>query len=123
MIKMRGVRGATVANANTEAHILEATQELLLAMIDTNGIQQDDVASILFTTSPDLTACYPAKAARNIGWVQTALLGFQEMAVPNGMPLCVRVLIHWNTAKALNDIEHVYLRAAARLRPDLARAV
>ena len=122
MMMMRGVRGATVANSNTEADILEATQELLLEMIAVNGIKQDEVASILFTTSPDLTACYPAKAARNIGWVQTALLGFQEMGVPNGMPLCVRVLIHWNTEKGLNDIEHVYLRDAIQLRPDLVRA-
>ena len=121
MMMMRGVRGATVANSNTEADILEATQELLLEMIAINGIQQDEVASILFTTSPDLTACYPAKAARKIGWVQTALLGFQEMDVPNGMPLCVRVLIHWNTEKGLDDIEHVYMRDAIRLRPDLVR--
>jgi chorismate mutase len=122
MMMMRGVRGATIANDNTEADILEATEELLLAMIEANGMQQDEVCSILFTTSPDLTACYPAKAARNIGWARTALLGFQEMAVPTGTPLCVRVLIHWNTAKGLNEIEHVYLRDAVQLRPDLARA-
>ncbi len=118
---VRGVRGATTTDADTSEAILSATKELLLAMIERNGIEEEDVASILFTTTPDLTACYPAKAARDMGWHNVALMGFQEMAVPNGLPMCVRVLIHWNTDKPASSLQHVFLRGAAVLRPDLTQ--
>ena len=77
-------------------------------LIEANGIDEDDVASVIFTTTPDLTAAYPAKAARDMGWTQVALMGCQEMDVPGGLPRCIRVLIHWNTPKAQR-------RTAARL--------
>jgi len=118
---MRGARGAITVAANTEESILEATEEVLRAMIEANDIQEEMVASVLFTTTPDLTACYPAKAARNIGWSNTALLGFQEIHVPTGLSMCIRVLIHWNTGKSLEDVEHIYLRGAQVLRPDLKK--
>lgn len=118
---VRGVRGATTAESNTEEAIIKATEDVLQEMIDTNGIQQEYVASILFTSTPDLTACYPAKAARNLGWSQTALLGFQEMDVPDGLKRCIRVLIHWNTDKPIDDVQHVYQRGAEILRPDLTQ--
>jgi chorismate mutase len=92
---------------------------LLRAVIDANGIQEQDVASVFFTTTPDLTAAYPAAAARQLGWHQVALMGAQEMDNPNGLPRMLRVLIHWNTEKALGDIVHVYMRGAEKLRPDL----
>lgn len=116
---VRGVRGAITAHADTEEEILNATEEILRAMMDENGIDVDMIASVLFTSSPDLTACYPARAARRMGWTMTPLLGFQEMDVPDGLPRCIRVLIHWNTDKSREDIKHVYLRDAASLRPDL----
>jgi chorismate mutase len=117
---MRGIRGATTIEKDTTPAILEATTELLQEIIRVNGIHEEDVASVLFTTTQDLTACFPAKAARDMGWQQVALMGFQEMNVPNGLKMCIRVLVHWNTTKSHHDIEHVYLRGAVVLRPDLS---
>lgn len=117
---IRGVRGAITVEANTADAILQATRELLETMVDRNTIDENDVASILFTTTPELTATFPAKAAREFGWTRTALMGFVEADVKDGLPMCIRVLIHWNTAKDMDDIHHVYLRNAVRLRADLA---
>jgi chorismate mutase len=115
---MRGVRGATTAEDDTADGIWRATRELLEAVIEANGIEEEYVASVIFTTTPDLTAAYPAKAARDLGWHQTALMGCQEIAVPGGIPMCIRVLIHWNTAKKLGEIRHIYMRGTEKLRPD-----
>ena len=115
---VRGVRGATTATEDTPEAIWRATRELLEAMIEANGIEEEYVASVIFTTTPDLTAAYPAKAARDLGWHQTALMGCQEIAVPNGIPRCIRVLIHWNTTKKLGELRHIYMRGAEKLRPD-----
>jgi chorismate mutase len=114
----RGVRGATVAAANTEEAILAATRELLYTLVRVNGIREEEVASIIFTTTRDLNACYPATAARQLGWYQAALLCGHEMDVPGGLTHCVRILLHWNTEKTLTDIQHVYLEDAQSLRPD-----
>jgi chorismate mutase len=78
------------------------------------------VASVLFTATPDLDAAYPAVAARQLGWTETALLCVQEMAVRGSLPRCIRVLIHWNTDRSQDQLHHVYLREAKRLRPDRA---
>lgn len=118
---VRGIRGATTVTMDEEQAILDATKELLHAMIAANDIEETHVASVLFTTTPDLTACYPAKAARQMGWSQVALMGFQEMAVPKGLQRCIRVLIHWNTDKAIDEIEHIFLRDSVILRPDLSK--
>jgi chorismate mutase len=119
MVMVRGVRGATTADANTAEAIHAATTEVLQEIIRLNGIRQEDVASVLFTTTPDLTAAFPAKAARDLGWHQVALMGFQEVDVPDGVKMCIRVLIHWNTDKQQHELEHVYLKGAASLRPEL----
>lgn len=116
---VRGVRGAITVEADTAPVILAATREVLQTVIETNGIEETDVASILFTTTPDLTACFPAKAAREMGWRQVALMGFQEMDVPDGLKMCIRVLVHWNTTKAQDEIKHAFLGGAVALRPDL----
>jgi chorismate mutase len=118
-MKFRGVRGATTVNENTGEAIWKATRELLQAVIKANDIEEDDVASVIFTTTPDLNAVYPAKAARDLGWHRTALMGCQEMDVPNGIPMCIRILIHWNTEKSLDEVQHVYMKGAMALRPDL----
>ena len=118
-MRVRGVRGATTVTADTEAEILSATTELLREIIHANGIVEDDVASVFFTTTPDLTAVFPAQAARSMGWTRVALIGSQEMSVPDGLAMAIRILIHWNTEKALDDIRHVYMHGAERLRPDL----
>lgn len=119
MLKCRGVRGATTVEADTAEAILDATRELLEEIILVNRIAEDDVASVFFTTTPDLTAEFPAKAARALGWRRTALMGSQEMDVPHSIVRCIRVLIHWNTEKPLDQIRHVYTRGALVLRPDL----
>ena len=114
----RGVRGATVAAANTREAIVEATRELLEKMIEANGLLAEDVASAFFSTTRDLNAEFPAIAARQIGWADAALMCLHEMDVPHGLPRCVRVMIHWNTDKTADQIVHVYIRGAQALRPD-----
>lgn len=115
----RGVRGATTVDANTAEAILEATRELLTRIVEANGIAVEDVASAFFTVTGDLTAAFPAQAARQLGWRHVALIDAQEMAVPGSLPRCIRVLVHWNTSVPQAEVRHVYLRGAATLRPDL----
>jgi chorismate mutase len=117
-LMMRGVRGATTVENDDPDEILEATRELLTMLVRVNGINIDDIASIVLTTTEDLTATYPAFAARQMGWFDLALLCTHEMNVPDGLPLCIRVLIHWNTSKSPKEIGHVYLRKAKTLRAD-----
>ncbi len=115
---LRGLRGATTATANTGEAILEATEELIRALQDVNGFTPDDVESAIFTSSPDLTAEYPARAARRLGWDDVPLLGTAEVAVPDGVPRCIRLLLHLYTTKPPRELKHIYLRGAAQLRPD-----
>ena len=114
----RGVRGAITVSRDNETEILEATRELLQSVISANNMNPDDIASIYFTTTPDLTSTYPAYAARQLGWFDMALMCGHEMAVPGGLTRCVRILAHWNTTKAPEEIAHIYLRDAKSLRPD-----
>jgi chorismate mutase len=117
----RGIRGATTVESNTVEEILEATRELLGAMIAANsGLEARDVASIIFTVTPDLNAAFPARAARGLGWSEAPLLDAQEIPVPGSLPRCIRALVHWNTDKSQSEIVHVYLHGAQALRPDLA---
>ena len=117
---IRGIRGAVQAQRNTSESILAATRELLLAIVDANPtLESEDVASIFFTATPELTAVHPALAARQLGWVDVPLLCAQEIPVPDSLPKIVRVLVHWNTAVPQSEISHVYLGEAAVLRPDL----
>ncbi len=113
---IRGVRGATTAEANTKEAILEATKELLHSLVEANDIRLDDVAFTYFTTTPDLNAEFPAVAARQMGWNDVPLLCGHEMAVPDALPMCLRVLLVINTDKSPQAISHVYLRAAKGLR-------
>ena len=106
------------ATANTSEAILNATDELLRALQQANGFQPEDVESAIFTSSPDLTAEYPARAARRLGWLDVPLLGAAEVAVLDGVPRCIRVLLHFYTTKSQRELKHMYLRDAATLRPD-----
>lgn len=115
----RGVRGATTVEANSPEAILDATKELLDAMIKANGLEVDNVASAFFTLTPDLNAEFPALAARELGWTNVALLCGHEMNKPGGLPMCLRILLHVNTDLPAADIKHVYLRGARVLRPDI----
>lgn len=118
---VRGVRGATTVEANTVEAILEATRELLGAMLKANEIDVEYVASAFFTTTVDLNAEFPALAARDIVGTNVALMCGHEMNKPGGLPMCLRILIHVNTDKKAREIKHIYLRGARVLRPDLDR--
>ena len=115
----RGVRGATTVEANTAEAILDATKELLAAMLKANDLDVEYVASAFFTATPDLNAEFPALAARELGWTDVALLCGHEMNKPGSLPMCLRVLLHVNTEKPAREIKHVYLRGARVLRPDI----
>jgi chorismate mutase len=117
----RGVRGATTTDANTRDDILTATRQLLALMIRVNGIEAAHVASAVFSLTRDLDAEFPALAARQLGWLDVPLLCTYEVDVPGSLRRCVRVLIHWNTDKPQNEIRHVYVKDAERLRPDISK--
>jgi len=118
--KIQGVRGATVAAENTPEAILSATREMLLAIMAVNpSLQTEDLASAFFTVTVDLNATYPARAARELGWMDVPLLCAREIPVPGELSRCVRVLLHWNTNLPQSDVQHVYLNEAVQLRPDL----
>ncbi|MEM9825946.1 MAG: chorismate mutase [Planctomycetota bacterium] len=120
-IVCRGVRGATTVEADDRDQILTATRQMLALIIRRNDIDPADLASAQFTVTKDLTAEFPALAARQLGWLEVPLLCGYEISVPGSLPLCVRVLLHWNTSKPAAAIHHVYLHEAERLRPDLNR--
>lgn len=116
---VRGVRGATTVEANSVEAILEATRELLAAMLKANETDVEYVASAFFTTTVDLNAEFPAVAARDLGLTNVALMCGHEMNKPGGLPMCLRILLHVNTDKPARDIKHIYLRGARVLRPDI----
>ncbi|MCX8126369.1 MAG: chorismate mutase [Dehalococcoidia bacterium] len=118
----RGVRGATVAPANTREAILNSTKELLNEIVRANGVEIDDIAGVFFTTTSDLNAEFPALAARELGWTETAMLCGHEMNVPGSLPRVIRVMVLWNTAKSPSQIVHVYLHEAQSLRPERRNA-
>ena len=118
---VRGVRGATTVENNTRDEILTATRQLIALMIRRNGIERTDVASAIFTTTSDLDAEFPALAARQLGWLDVPLLCGHEMSIPGSLPRCIRVLVHWNTDLPQEAIQHIYVRDAVRLRPDLCK--
>ena len=119
MTVCRGVKGATTVERNTREEILAATTELLQLMVEHNGIAPDDVASALFTTTTDLNAEFPAVAARRMGWTEVPLVCAHELDVPGSLQKCLRILLHVNTNKTAREVQHVYIRGAKVLRPDL----
>ncbi len=118
---VRAVRGATQVDADDREHILSASAELVTAVLQRNGLTADDVISIVFTATPDLTAEFPAYAARQLGLTDVPLLCATEMAVPGSMPRVLRLLAHVETRVERADVRHVYLHGAAALRSDLPR--
>jgi chorismate mutase len=119
-ITMRGIRGAITVTDDQPELIQAATQELLLAIVRANpGLDINDVASAIFTMTDDLVSIYPALAARQMGWEHVPMICVREIPVPGSLPRCIRVLIHWNTTCSQSAINHVYLRDASSLRPDL----
>ena len=117
MTKVRGLRGATTADANTKESILDATRELLQKLVEANDVDTDDIAAVTFSTTKDLDAEFPAVAARvHMGWTEVAMMCGYEMDVPGGQARCIRVMILVNTDKRPEELERIYLGGAANLR-------
>jgi chorismate mutase len=122
-MRVRGIRGAITVHGNDAAAMLQATRELVISMITTNAVEATDVCSVIITCTPDLTAVFPASVVRSVpGYERVPLMCMQEMAVPEALPRCIRLLMHVNTTKEQAEIEHIYLREAVVLRPDLMRS-
>lgn len=118
---VRAIRGATQVDVDDRSAIIDATAELVRAVLDRNAVDPDDLISVIFTTTPDLTAEFPAYAARAIGITDVPLLCASEIDVPAAMPRVIRLLAHVESDRRRDDIRHVYLRGAQALRTDLPR--
>jgi chorismate mutase len=120
---VRGIRGATTAEANTAEAITEATEELLTELTGLNGLDKNEICFAYFTTTHDLTAEFPAYAARRLGWLEVPLLCGHDMDVqlpnPRGVPMCIRILLLYNTAKPQSAMRFAYLRGAQAIKADL----
>lgn len=120
---VRGIRGAISVEADDPEQIRSATEELIREILSRNTITDfDDVISAMFTTTPDLVSCFPAEAARHIGMTTVPLICAAEIPVSGAMPRCIRILLHVNSDRSPAEIDHVYLREAAKLRPDMKSA-
>jgi chorismate mutase len=118
-LTVRGLRGATTVDADTVDQVTERSQELMREIMARNGLVEDDIVSVLFTATADVTSAFPATAVREIGFGAVPLLCAAEIAVPGSMPLCIRVLLHVYTTRSRAEIHHVYLHGAQGLRDDL----
>jgi chorismate mutase len=114
----RGIRGATTVDHNDREEILAATTELLRLIVFENNLLVEDIASVSFTVTEDLDAVFPAQAARQMGWHEVALMCMREIPVPNSLGKCIRVLLLVNTTRSASEMQHVYIRGAASLRPE-----
>ncbi len=117
---IRAIRGATTVSEDARDELLEATRELLEEMMSRNGVSRDDLVSLVFTSTPDLTSEFPALAARRMDISDVPLLCAAEIAVEGALPRCIRILMHLNTSRGRGELRHVYLRDARSLRSDLA---
>lgn len=118
-MRLVGIRGAITVEKNTSEAIIEGTRELLQQMIEKNGLEDDQIISILFSTTDDLNADFPARAAREMGLVDTPLMCFKEINVPGSLTRCIRILMHAYTSRTKDEVKHLYLRKARFLRSDL----
>ena len=118
---VRAIRGAVQIDGNERDLILEGTTELVSEVMSRNNLTTDDVISVLFTVTPDLTAEFPALAARKLGFHDVPLICATEIPVPGAMPRVVRLMAHVETDLSRSAIQHVYLRGAAALRLDIAQ--
>lgn len=118
---LRGIRGATCLSADDADEMREAVSELLGVILERNGLDRDDLISVILTGTPDLSCAFPAVGARDFGLTDVPLLCAAEMGVDNALPLTVRVLIHADMSVPREQVQHVYLRGAEVLRQDLAQ--
>src|SRR3954451_24124074 len=116
---VRALRGATTVDADTVEQVNERVQSLVTRMLDRNGVDKDDVISILFTATDDIHSVFPATAARGIGLGDVPLICARELDITAATPMCIRVMMHVNTTKPRDELHHVYLQGAKGLRDDL----
>ncbi|UJF25667.1 chorismate mutase [Planococcus sp. 107-1] len=119
---IRGIRGAITVSADKPEEILMETKKLVTEMAKENRIDPDAVASVIISTTTDISSAFPAKAVRTLeNWTYVPVMCTHEMDVPGSLPLCIRVMMHVNTEVAQNEIQHIYLNDAIKLRPDLVK--
>ncbi|OAS14054.1 chorismate mutase [Paenibacillus oryzisoli] len=119
---LRGIRGATTVERNEAEEILAATSELLQAIIEANDFLPEDIGSVFITVTADITAIFPAVAIRSlVGWELVPLMCSLEVPVENALPKCIRLMVQVNTTKSQAEINHVYLKEAKKLRPDIVK--
>ena len=116
---VRALRGATTVDKDTADQVTERVQTLVTRMLEANGVAHDDLISILFTATDDVTSMFPATAARAVGLGDVPLICARELSVEGGTPLCIRVMMHLTTDRARHELHHVYLEGARGLRDDL----
>jgi chorismate mutase len=120
-VAVRAIRGATQVEEDDRDEILEATTELVAEVMTRNSLSTDDVVSVIFTATPDLTAEFPALAARKLGFHEVPLLCASEIAVPHALPRVIRLMAYIETDRPRSEMQHVYLRGAVALRLDIAQ--
>ena len=113
------LRGAITLERDERDHLIERVTRLLAEMMSRNGVEHDDLISILFTATSDVHSGFPAVAAREMGLGDVPLMCAQELEIDGAMPLCVRVMMHLTTTRARSELRHVYLEQARSLRDDL----
>jgi len=118
-LMVRGLRGATTVDEDTVEQVTARSQELVRLLMERNGLTEEDIVSVLFTATADVTSTFPATAVREIGFGAVPLLCAAEIPVPGSMPLCIRALLHVHTTRSKDEIHHVYLHGAQVLRDDL----
>ncbi|MFK9116705.1 chorismate mutase [Peribacillus frigoritolerans] len=121
---IRGIRGATTVERDTEMEVISAVEKLMAEIIQVNEIDPDMVASVFFSATEEIRSVFPAKALRKFeGWTYVPVTCMKEIPVSNSLPYCIRVMIHVNTTKSQKEIQHVYQAGATVLRPDLTKRI
>lgn len=116
---VRALRGATTVDVDEESHVHERTIALLEAMCERNGVDHDDIISILFTATDDIHSTFPAVGARKVGLGDVPLICARELGIEGGTPRCLRIMMHLSTERTRAELHHVYLEGAVHLRDDL----
>lgn len=120
---IRGLRGATTIESDKSELVLEESAKLAIEVAKANNVKPEDITSIIISTTPDITSAFPAKSVRMMeGWQYVPIMCMHEMNVEGALPLCIRVLIHAETDLAQDQIRHIYLNDAVKLRPDLVES-
>ena len=117
--RVRAVRGATTVDVDTRQQVIERTKELVREVVTRNAVDPEDLISILFTATDDISSAFPAEAAREAGFTRVPLMCARELDIVDGIERCIRVMVHIHTELGAEDLRHPYLHGARQLRTDL----